>query len=494
MMSPKSVVSRLKGDLIAIYKQAVESVRPESLIRNAIYLREESLLIRDPIDADPSKETEVDIQNAKLHVIGGGKSVLGMASELGHLVSRAKLTEKFSHGVLSIPRGLESVASSEESKRGLASIGVECHFGSVNNLPDDDSVRATSRILENISEACRSDQDGNFESIFIVLLSGGGSACLTSPRFLTLSEKLDIIGRLVQRGAGIKDLNAVRMHFSNVKGGRLSRHILRNNPKARIISLILSDVVGDPIEYIASGPTFVPPNGTSGTSVEQRMRQVLSRYNIDCDISPHLLETCDKSECPEPKLVDNERLVMNRIIGNNTVALNHAETHAKSLGYEVIRFDKQLEGSNEQVLDWMEARKRTAKSGKSLVLAGGETTVKKLPGESWGVGGRLQELCLDYMIGKLTKAEERRPDGLDMLLAGSTDGQDGPTDVAACMASLADHKLSAASSSFTLHDCLEAKRSHNSYKFWSTRRADWLIKSGLSGTNVMDIYLLATIT
>lgn len=470
------MTSPFAKELLEIYKIAVDAVKPSRIIQNSIRLDKNRLLITQAEKEDVS----VDLENCNIHIIGGGKSVLGMAIALAELVSKSNLDKKlsFSHGCLSVPMGLKQNFMENGSDRSLLNlIDTNVLFGTVNNLPDQSSIEASASLLKSVEDAAKFDKSSGKSPLFLVLLSGGGSACLTSPHHLDIHEKLHMIKFLTQQGANIVELNIVRRYFSRIKGGNLAKFIMRCHPNARLISLIISDVVGNPIEYIASGPTVIYNSG----SHREKMMNVLRKYNFPI------------RECfTEPEHdVFMEHGVTNIIIGSNQIALNILRREAELLNYRVEYLGGDLTGSTEEVLfkltnhvDEILLRDRP---NKLLVVGGGESTVFKEEGQSWGLGGRLQEMALDYLISRCYKSNVPN-DVEDVLLAASTDGQDGPTDVAACLASCniwkRDHTVD-------LEDLIRAKRTHDSYNFWSTTKPEWLIKTGLTGTNVMDLYMLA---
>lgn len=471
---------------MSIYRCAIEAVRPDKLVNNALKLRENVLIVKNPFSTN--SDIELDLRRSNIHVIGGGKSVLAMACELARFADRSGISQLFSDGCLSLPIGLRPNHESDfESQSLLSSIRVKCLFGAENNLPDEHSVHASKVILDDISKACDIALKENKIPLFVILIGGGGSACLTYPKYIDLERKLKIISHLVKRGADIVELNKVRRYFSSIKGGQLAFHILRSHPEAKILSLILSDVVGDPIEYIASGPTFV---GNSNRPVEFRksMLEILRKYDYD---GPELEFSMPREEDENPARLAG-RVVINQIIGNNTIALRAAENEARTLGYKVENLGNGLQGSTGQVLERITNRGHDAFSElreSTLVMGGGEATINKLDDETWGIGGRVQEMALDYLINKLGQRGEMSIDSssIDVLLASSTDGQDGPTDVAACLVSHAE--LLDRGSTLSLEAAIQAKRTHNSYEFWSKYKPEWLIKTGLTGTNFMDLYM-----
>lgn len=479
-MSKASIVSLCKRDILDIYKCAINAVRPELIIKNTVSIKNDILAVKDY--TGQREEVLLDLKQSKIHVIGGGKSVLGMAIGIAEKAKQGKFTHLFSHGVLSLPVGLKSSLHDKHTKDLLDLIGVESLFGSNNNLPDDDSIRASEAILSSVVTACHADESEGRQPIFIVLISGGGSACLTRPKHIDLDKKLELMRFLVQRGADIIELNKVRRFFSLIKGGQLASHILKSHPRSQILTLILSDVIGDNIEYIASGPTFIPGENSD---CRQSMLEVLEKYNYG-DIEKLL----DGIDYDAEMSGANERFVTNLVIGNNELALEAAKSKARGLGYTVRCLGNNLQGSSElivkEIFDEAIRVLGEGTSDKLLVLAGGEATINKTAGQTWGLGGRAQEMALDYIILRMSQELASSDDLTDVFLAGGTDGQDGPTDVAGCLASHSESRLAP---TFSRDDAAQAKMCHDSYNFWSRHKPEWLIRTGLTGTNVMDLYL-----
>lgn len=480
-----NLILKCRNELIDIHRHALEAIKPENLIRNNIQVTDGSLIVNSR-----TKALRYDLSNTRIHVVGGGKSVMAMALGLADIAQRCNIQGLFSHGHLSVPLGLESSIC----EKTLSTIGVNCSFGSKNNLPDGASVEGSRGILKTISNACDEDRAQNRDSLFIVLISGGGSSCLTSPRYISLSKKLKMIKFLVQKGANIVELNKVRRYYSNIKGGGLARYIVSSNPSSKILSLILSDVIGDPIEFIASGPTHL---ALSQTAQREQAHQVLSRYRYPIE---HYSDE-KSNENFDGSLKDNttrpDAYIVNHIIGSNQIAINAAMHKAHSLGYKVINLGSGLHGDTRDVVARLVGAAKECSDlvgdDRILSIGGGEATVRKADGETWGEGGRAQEMALDYLLCRLSTAKtNEREDQIDMLLSGTTDGQDGPTDVGACLCSYAQLNDSSPQT-LRIEDAIEAKTSHDSYNFWRTFRPDWLIKTGLTGTNVMDLYMYSLV-
>lgn len=479
-----SLAMRSRRDLLDIYNCALEAIKPERFVKKAIHFENDALTVKTSQESGGTHKVS-NLSTRKVHVLGGGKSVLSMALGLGELVAKSGHRDLFSHGALSIPSGLEQgLDSCTMAKQFLSTISTDCFFGSKDNAPDLDSVSATRKILDKVQAACDSDRHEGKQPLFLVLLSGGGSACLSSPKLIGLDEKQDLISFLVKRGANIVELNKVRQCFSDIKAGGLANKILSSNPEAEVITLILSDVIGDPIASIASGPTFLPETQCDHKQQVQSMLSILEKFGYDFSKLPlESLQPIGDSH------IDHHAKVFNYIIGSNLTALSVVEARIEALGYKPVCLGRELQGTTTKLVKQLiEAGRLHSNLDKVIVFGGGEATVEKMPKDSWGKGGRLQEMAIDYIIEKYINSRENR-DGIaqDMFLGASTDGQDGPTDVAACIVSF--NELDPSNRESLFREAMKAKSEHNSYHFWDKHLPEKLVRTGLTGTNVMDLYI-----
>ncbi len=282
-------------------------------------------------------------------------------------------------------------------------------------LPDDAGLSGARRIAE-LLQSC-GDND-----LVLFLLSGGGSALLPYPaEDLSLAEKQRTTEALLESGADIFEINAVRKHLSRLKGGRLARL----TAPATLVSLVLSDVIGDSLETIASGPT-VPDRSTYGACLD-----IIRRYQlvpkIPSAVLDHLARGARGEIAETPKDLGGifER-VQNVIIGNNRTALSSAFRRAEELGYHAIIYSEALQGESKVVgKTFASLLKDISAKGQPIsppacVLSGGETTVT-VRGD--GLGGRNQEFALAAAL-ELSGADQV------VVLSAGTDGTDGPTDAA----------------------------------------------------------------
>ena len=329
-------------------------------------------------------------------------------------------------------------------------------------IPDGRSLEAGKRALDFISSL-------NEDDTLVCLISGGGSALVTAP-YVPLEDLQTLTSLLLSSGAPIDEINVLRRQLDRVKGGGLAR-----GTKAKIISLILSDVIGNPLEAIASGPTVPDP-----TTREDAMR-ILKKYQIEKQVPDSILQFLES----ESLTFDFQQSIalehiQNIIIGDNKLAALAAFEQAEHEGFYAEILTNELQGEAREVGRELAFRVRVDSSAKDrpfCLIAGGETTVT-LTGN--GKGGRNQELALSAV-------HELR--GLEnvMLIALGTDGDDGPTDAAGAVVT-GESASRAASLGLDAEDSLSR---NDAYPFFEALGD--LLKPGPTGTNVNDlVFLFAT--
>jgi glycerate-2-kinase len=339
-------------------------------------------------------------------------------------------------------------------------------------IPDEAGMKGAKKILELASYANKND-------LIICLISGGGSSLMPLPRGkITLEDKQQVTDALLKSGATINEVNTVRKHISDFKGGWLAKKAY----PATIVNLILSDVIGDPLDFIASGPT-VPDSTTFGDSVE-----VLKRYNLWRKLPKTvktLLVNGQKGLIAEtPKKADKVfRKIYNIVVGNNRSATLAASNNLQSAGLRSLLLTSFLEGEARHVGTMLASiAKEIGTSGNPLpkpcgIVAGGEATVTVV-GD--GKGGRNQEITLGAALKIF---------GMDgvAIASLSTDGIDGPTEAAGA---LADGKTIVRSKEQGLN-VKSFLADNDSYNFFS--RLNDLVFTGLTGTNVNDISVIVAV-
>ena len=329
-------------------------------------------------------------------------------------------------------------------------------------IPDENGSAGTADIIRLLKG---SDQ----HSCIICLISGGGSALLVAPYAgISLQEKKEVTALLLNAGADIGELNTVRKHLSSVKGGRLAEIA---HP-ARVFSLILSDVVGDKLDIIASGPT-APDDSTFDDAIH-----VIEKYKLTSRVSAAVMEFLAKGSqglIPEtPKRGDAIfNNVENSIIAGNGIALEAARAEGKKLGYKADILTSELTGEAREAGRWL-AHRAMSMNRSACLVSGGETTVTVT---GTGAGGRNLELALAFAM------EIQGLPGITLLSAG-TDGRDGSADAAGAVV---DGGTIAGARARGL-DPAAYLANNDSYAFF--RQAGGLVITGPTGTNVMDIQVI----
>lgn len=416
------------------------------------------------LHTDKIRQFYQDNNFKKLIVVGFGKAASAMAKaiedELPDLIDTGIVVTKYGHA-----ENTEfGVKSSELGPKKLKKIKV---IEAGHPVPDENGLNATEEIIKLLKNA-----DEN--TLVVCLISGGGSALLAAPyEDISLDEKQKITQLLLKAGADINELNTVRKHISNVKGGRLAEIAY----PARIISLILSDVIGDKLDVIASGPTS-PDKTTYNDAL-----QVLKKYALMDKVPRSIIEILNKGVnniIPETPKDDNPAFekVENIIIGSSRKTLEAAKTKAESFGLQTEVISSKITGEAREVGRWLAIKTRDALSvrrdEKICLISGGETTVTV---KGNGLGGRNMELALSFAI------EIDGIDGITLLSAG-TDGTDGPTDAAGA---IVDGQTVARARAIGL-DPGTYLENNDSYNFF--KQINELFITGPTGTNVMDIQIM----
>ncbi|HEY3788183.1 MAG TPA: DUF4147 domain-containing protein [Urbifossiella sp.] len=428
-----------RDDALAVWNAAVQAALPEPLVAN--------FFAGDPL-------VQIVHKAPRILVVGAGKAGPGMALGLEQtLADRLDRLE----GLVNVPQGMTAP---------LRRIRLHAARPKSVNEPTEAGIAGAEEMLGLLASAGPDDAA-------ICLLSGGGSALLPAPvAGISLADKLAVTKILHRCGATIDEMNCIRKHLSRVKGGRLAEAFRGQ----LLLSLIISDVVGDPLDVIASGPTAPDPT-TFGEALA-----VLDRYGIRDRVPTAVLEHLESGNKHDvletPKSIAAN--VHNRVIGSNRAALNAAAKEAAARGYQVLDLGSFIEGETRQVAIAIAGIVRSIQRDQipltppACLLMGGETTVTL--GQSHGRGGRNQEFVL-AMLAKLG-AEGMR--GVT-ILSGGTDGEDGPTDAAGALADAGAFGRANASS-ISWEECLET---HDAYRVFDA--AGDLIRTGLTGTNVIDV-------
>jgi hydroxypyruvate reductase len=441
-----SLESTLRRDALAIFKAALKAADPREAIRRHVTCNESRLQVG-------RKRYDLACYH-RVIALGAGKASARMAQTLEALLGRR------------ITQGLINTKYGHAAR--LKRIDLhECGHP----VPDAAGVAGSRRIAALAAEATRED-------LVIVLISGGASALMPLPSApIELEEKQETTRLLLACGAAIQEINAVRKHISAIKGGQLARLAA----PATVVALMLSDVIGDPLDVIGSGPTA--PDASTFRSAWH----VIERYGLQDRIPSvvrHRLEAGLLGEIDEtPKSGDAcFRRVQNVIVGSNRLAVDAAARAARERGYRPVVLSTLIEGETREIASMHAAiLKEAIASGRPArppvcFISGGETTVT-LRGE--GLGGRNQEFALACALAL---------DGVPAAaaLSGGTDGTDGPTDAAGA---IADGRTLERARKLGLDSAAFLAR-NDSYHFFDALGD--LIRTGPTGTNVMDVRLLLT--
>jgi glycerate 2-kinase len=428
----------LRRRAAAIFEAAVRAVDPAAAVRRHVSLDRTTLRI-DSRTYDLGR-----IQ--RMFLVGAGKASAPMAKALEDL-----LGERITTGVVNVKYGytvpLDRVSLVEAG----------------HPIPDEAGRRGAERILQLVAQAGRDD-------LVLCVISGGGSALLPAPvEGVSLVEKARVTDLLLKSGATIEEVNAVRKHLSKIKGGQLAKAAAQ----AEMAVLILSDVVGNALDAIASGPA-VPDPTTFGDA-----RDVLARYGLIDEMPSSVRDYLERGvagmvpETPKPgnPMFDRVHTV---IVGSNDVAVQAAARSAQASGLQTVVLPTVTGEARDAAEMFTDRALRFADGARpACVLAGGETTVTVRGG---GTGGR----CQEFALAAAMKISERPR---TLIGAFGTDGNDGPTDAAGAVV---DGTTAARAAAAGL-DGRRALDENDAYGFFS--KLSDLIVTGPTNTNVNDIYL-----
>ena len=437
-------VQQLREDSRHIFMAGVAAVDPVAAVQRVVVRQGDTLYVEGvPYDLR---------RYAHAYVVGAGKAGATMAQGL-----EGVLGERLTSGVVTVKYGH------------LAPVSRVLIQEAAHPVPDTAGVRGAEALV-------RLTQQAGADDLVFCLLSGGGSALLPAPSpGITLEEKQRVTGLFLACGASIDELNTMRKHLSRLKGGQLARLVA----PATLITLALSDVVGDRLDVIASGPTVPDP------TTYQDCLDIVQHYDLlarlPASVRTHL-QRGQAGELPEtPKAADAAfTRCQTALIGSNRMALQAAREEAQRRGYTTLLLSSSVEGEAQQIARMYAALAREIRQSgdpvrpPACVIAGGETTVT-LHGD--GRGGRNQEFALAAALALV---------GLDdvVVLSGGTDGTDGPTPVAGALAD--GHTVARAQALGMVPD--DFLRRHDSYHFFHA--LEDLLITGPTGTNVMDMHIV----
>ena len=441
----KDVLNSMRKDALDIFHASLKAVDPVNAVKRFLKKNGNQLIVKD-------RTYDLSFYD-NIYLIGFGKAAAAMARGVESVLGR-----DLKAGIISVKYGhLDKVSSKIK-------INEAAH-----PVPDEAGMKGAKEIVDFLKQ--RNEKD-----LVVCVISGGGSAILPLPcEGIALSEKQETTKLLLACGADIKEINAIRKHISQVKGGQLARI----TQPATLVTLILSDVIGDPLDSIASGPA-APDQSTF-----EDCWAILQKYDllgkIPAAVERHIKSGVEKSTPDTPKVGDPVfSKTYNFIIGSNWEAVVSAKEYAQKLGYNALILSTFVEGETKDVARVHAAiAKEVNKTGNpikrpSCIISGGETTVT-IRGN--GLGGRNQEFVL---------AAAMDINGMDnvVVLSAGTDGTDGPTDAAGA---IADGETMTRANQLKLNT-LKYLQDNNSYHYF--KKLNDLVKTGPTNTNVMDIRIM----
>ena len=433
--------------LLELFKVGVSNVQPRNILSNFLHVSNQKIIVTD-------QEREEIYENlGKIVLICVGKASIDMG--LTALSILKDINNKICEGIIVV---------NEENFKEIS--GFKC-FKSGHPIPNNNGLLAAKYIEKKLNKLTEKD-------LVLLFLSGGGSALLPYPvGLITLKEKIKINQLLLNSGANIKEINSVRKHLSRIKGG----NFLKMSFPAKVHSFILSDVIGDDLSSISSGPTV--PDKTKFSDVELILKKYDLWKSLPNSIKSHIelgKKNCEM-ETPDEKsdLFDN---VKNTLIGSNYLCLKSIDDYCKSKNLNSYIWNSNFEGDvNQLAMDFIKYLQKANHSKPLILISGGESTVKI---KGTGVGGRNQEFALHF----IRKINDYLPRLKFSLLSAGTDGKDGPTNAAGA---IVDNN--------TLNFIREKqidleKELNNNNSYEVLKKIDSLVIIKGTNTNVADVQIL----
>ncbi len=436
-------------------EKALDAVMPENLMAKSIKIQNNFLIIQ---------KDKYNLSNyEKIYIIGGGKATAQMGLSLEKILIES--TKIQYEGIINIPKGLDIISS----------ITGKIIFNYASHpIPKENGLSGTKSMMEIIKKTSNRD-------LVICLISGGGSALLPLPKKgIKISDLQDVNSLLLACGASIHEINTVRKHLSDFKGGNLAKK-LYNSSGATLISLIISDVVGDHLDSIASGPT-VPDKSTFSEAIE-----IFKKYNIFKSIPASVKNTLERGinteelENPKPSDICFNN-VHNYLIGSVSSAAEEIRSYLRERDFEVDYFSNEITGEAQdfgrklyQILN--QKIKEKINQDKIALIGTGELTVT-IKGN--GIGGRNQEMLLAF----LDFIKEKRIHNDFLIIAANLDGIEGNSEA---MGALVDN----VTLSQTNRKKIDTKKyldNNDSNSFFKALKSE--IISGPTGCNVNDILII----
>jgi hydroxypyruvate reductase len=454
----KRTTDQLRRDALAIFQAGIDAVRSDRLVRESVRVDGNWLIVGSE---------QIDLSHiGRIAVIGAGKAGAGMAAGLEEALGPRLLREKNVTGWLNVPA---------DCVRPLTAIHLHAARPAGVNEPTDAGVVGSQRIIALVQSLGPDD-------LCLCLISGGGSALLPLPiAGVTLADKQALTRFLSAHGANIRELNTVRKQLSRIKGGGLARAC----GARRLITLIISDVLGDPLDVIASGPTV------ADTATPQDALAILAKFDPKHELCISIYDSLQGAKALESSnaAAPHSALVSNLVVGNNALAVDAAGREAARRGYsQALIAATELEGEAETIGRHHAevALPMRREPGPDALISGGEPVVTLAPPEIRGNGGRNQQLVLAALVRllELQGGGDANPLAGLAILSGGTDGEDGPTDAAGAMI---DEDTFQRMRQLGLSPSFYLARS-DAYSFFA--QVGGLIKTGPTHTNVCDLRVI----
>ncbi len=438
-----SLIKAFREDARLLFQTGIQAADPAAAVRKHIQDRPDSVIIG-------TQHHAMRYTKPGFHIIAAGKAACAMAEASQKAISSDKILSALA-------------VTSQNNLRPVDQFQV---IAAGHPFPDEAGLEASHIVHERLS-GLKAD-----ESV-LLLLSGGASSLLPCPAAgISLVDKITTTRQLMESGASIHQLNCVRKHLSELKGGQMARLIAPH----RCHTLILSDVPDNDLSVIASGPTYADET-TFGDAIS-----ILHQQNIWDKVSGsvrHHLIKGRHQEIPDTPTKNDAcfRFVKHTLIGDNRRCIEAVRKQAEKMSYRVIDYPHPVTGDcrseAEKLVRWLKKHQTSLGSAKIALITGGETTVK-VTGN--GRGGRNQEMALSFAL----IAERRGLSGQWVFLSGGTDGIDGPTDAAGGMVDTGTLKR--------MDNALKRLNDNDSYT--ALKQSQDLLMTGATGTNVADIQVL----
>ncbi len=431
-MAIKNFQELVKGEfaeerkiILEIIDKVLNEMDGYNLVKNAVRMKDDTLFI------EGDKKLVIDLNSyKKIYFVGFGKAAGRMAKAMEEFIY-------FDDGVV--------ICSKKEELK-----SIKCIVGS-HPFPTKENMEASKEILDIVKNAAKDD-------LIIVVITGGGSAMLCLPR-ISLQSMVEVTDQLMKAGCSIEELNIVRKHLSHVKGGQLAMAT-----EARMVALIISDIIGNPVDAIASGPT------AGDESTFKDAYEILKKYGVKNKEAMEVIKKGMKGEIEE---TPSKTHAENIIIGDVKKACSIAENEGKKRGYYTKILKCDLQGEAKEIGVALAKYAKVYPRCHSIIIAGGETVVKV---KGNGTGGRNQEMVLAAL-----------PELQSMPIVFASVGSDGIDGNSPAAGAIADGHSMERARALNLEPG-KYLENNDSYTFF--KKLKDAIITGYTGTNVMDLQII----